>query len=78
MKIYAKVEETEYGDYKTADGKKVSLSWGHNIQAPDGKKNEELGYMPFDSVEAAEAAFGLMKLTQEELMAAHSAAMPQV
>lgn len=76
MKIYAKVEETEYGDYKTTDGKRVSLSWGHNIQAPDGKKNEELGYTAFDSVEAAEAAFGLTKLTEAEMMAAHS--MPQM
>jgi hypothetical protein len=35
------------------------LTWAHEVISPDGREPEELGYMPFESVEAAREFFGL-------------------
>ena len=68
MTIYCKAEANEFGEYADANGTLYSIEWGHHIEAPDGKKNEELGYKPFASLDEAAEAFGLTNAPQQEAM----------
>lgn len=60
--IYAKVEESEYGDYTDENGNRCMLDWGHQITSPDGKKPSELGYKLFFSIYDAEKYYKLTKI----------------
>lgn len=67
MTIYCKIENTEYGEYVDANGNRCTIAWGHHIEAPDGKKNEELGYYPFSNLSEAAESFGLTEAPKEDL-----------
>ena len=66
MTIYCKAEQSEHGEYVDANGTRYMIDWGHHIEAPDGKKNEELGYKPFATLEEAAEAFWLTLAPHEE------------
>lgn len=53
--VYAKVHT-----YEDASGNtRQAPSWCHGVTSPDGREPEELGYMLFESVEAAREYFGV-------------------
>ena len=65
MKYY-KREKTEYGSYIDADGERYAVSWCHAIHSPTRQTPEQLGYEPFESMEDALAAWGLMHWVDPE------------
>ena len=60
--IYAKAEESEYGEYTDENGNRCTLSWGHDVKSPDGQTPADLGYKLFFSLVEAEQYFKLTKI----------------
>ena len=60
--VYAKIDT-----YTDAEGNEQTMfNWCHNVTSPDGREPEELGYMLFESLEAAREYFGLLDETLTE------------
>ena len=64
--IYCKLTESATGEYINDAGVRCNIDWGHHIEGPDGRANEELGYMPFSSIADAEQHFHVTKYTDHE------------
>lgn len=64
--IYCKLTESDHGEYVNAAGGRCTIEWGHHIEGPDGRANEELGYMPFSSLAEAEQHFRVTKFADHE------------
>lgn len=50
-----------FGKYKDTEGTKYSVSECHRVVAPDGRKNNELGYEEFENLDECLAAWSLTK-----------------
>ena len=59
-------EENEYGDVKDKDGKVYLVTECYRVIAPDGRKNAELGYTEFDSMQQCLEAWGLTLINNHE------------
>ena len=63
---YFKREKTECGGYVGADGELYTVLWCHAVHSPKRQTPEELGYEPFESMEAALEAWGLVPYVYPE------------
>ena len=59
-------EENENGDVRDKDGKIYQLTECYRVIAPDGRKNAELGYTEFDSMQQCLEAWGLTLINKNE------------
>lgn len=64
--IYAKVVETEYGEYTDGNGTRCSLNWGHSVSSPEGKTPLEMGYTLFYSIDEACDYFNIKEAVENE------------
>ena len=63
--IYCKMTESSTGEYVNSEGVRCNIDWGHHIEGPDGRANEELGYIPFSSIADAEQYFRVTKAKKQ-------------
>ena len=64
---YYKKTECEHGGYADAAGVRFSVVWCSCIYSPEKATPEELGYEPYESMEAALEAWGLTAWVDPEL-----------
>lgn len=51
-----------FGKYQDAEGTRYSISECHRVVAPDGRKNNELGYEEFENLDECVSAWSLTKI----------------
>ena len=63
---YFKKTESEFGSYIDAEGVRYTVGWCSRIVSPGNETPEELGYEPYESMEAAVASWGLVPYVYPE------------
>ncbi len=67
---YFKKTESEFGSYVDSEGVRYTVEWCSRIVSPGNETPEDLGYEPYESMEAAVASWGLVPYVypEEELL----------
>lgn len=63
--MWYKKFEYENGNYQDENGTRYMVTECYRVIAPDGRRNAELGYTEFNSMEECLSAWGLSEIPQD-------------
>lgn len=63
---YFKKTQSEFGSYVDSDGVRYTVEWCSRIVSPGNETPEELGYEPYENMEAALESWGLVPYVYPE------------